>query len=126
MTPSAPLVIPIRGVALTSAGSSVQVPASASAAIVNVIAVDTTGDGFLTLWPCDGDVPEASNINFRSNEIVANGVIAPIGTDGNICIYTHVPTDVVVDIGGWLSDGFIGVTPYRVVDTRYAVGPAPE
>jgi len=126
VTPSEPLVVPVRGASLSAAGADVRVPASAQAAIVNVIAVDTTGDGFVTVWPCDGDPPLASNINYRTNEVIANGVVAPIGTDGSICIYTHVPSDIVVDIGGWMSDGFVGVTPSRVLDTRDAVGPAPE
>jgi len=124
--PSAPLEIPVRGLALSAAGAEVLVPADAQAAIVNVIAVDTTGDGYVTVWPCDGDPPLASNINYLSNEIIANGVVAPIGADGSICIYSHVPSDIVVDIGGWLSDGFVGVTPLRALDTRFGIGPAPE
>ena len=126
ITPATPLEVPVRGRTLALDGSTVQVPASATAAIVNVIAVDTTARGYVTVWPCDGDVPLASNINFRANQRIANGVIAPIGTGGSICIHALVPTDIVVDIGGWVADGFVGVTPYRIVDTRYAVGPAPE
>jgi hypothetical protein len=32
---------------------------------------------------------------------VSNGVIAPVSTNGTICFYSLVPTDIVVDINGW-------------------------
>jgi peptidoglycan hydrolase-like amidase/lysophospholipase L1-like esterase len=123
--PSGPLKIKIHGIELDSAGSTVTVPTSATAAVINVVAVDTLGSGFVTVWPCLGDPPTASNLNYVSNEIVANGVIAPINDDGTICLYTHAASDIVVDVGGWLSGGFVGATPNRFVDTRYGLGPIP-
>jgi lysophospholipase L1-like esterase len=118
--------IPIRGTTLSSNGVSRQVPAAASAAVVNVVAVLPGAQGHMTVWSCDGAPPNASNLNYMANDVIANGVIAPIGTNGSICVFTLATTDIVVDIGGWLTDGFVGAVPNRFVDTRYAIGPAPS
>ncbi len=125
VSPAAPIRIPVRGISLAANGSTVQVPASATAAVVNVIAVAPIGPGHLTVWSCDGAAPVASNLNYRAGEVIANGVIAPIGSDGSICVSTFAAADIVVDVNGWLADGFVAVTPDRFVDTRIAVGPAP-
>ena len=57
--------------------------------------------------------------------IVPNGTMVKIGTGGKISIYalTGCP-QVVVDVVGWFvggstaPGGFVGVTPYRLADTR--------
>ena len=123
--PNRPLTVPIHGRALDGLDGRVTVPASATAVVLNVVAVDTTKSGFVTVWPCNGDRPTASNLNYVGNQIVANGVVAPIGANGAVCLYVHGATDVVVDVAGWMSDGFTGTTPKRLVDTRYAIGPVP-
>jgi hypothetical protein len=42
-------------------------------------------------------------VNFDAGQTVANSVIAPVSADGRICVYSPVPTHVVVDLLGWLS-----------------------
>ncbi len=122
---NAPLEIPIHGITVPVGGNDVIVPANAVAAVVNVVATGTTGGGYFTVWGCEGDPPNASNLNVIPGVDVANGVIASIGPGGSICIYTHASSHMVVDISGWIVDGFVGATPSRFVDTRYSVGPAP-
>ncbi len=122
---NAPLEIPIHGITVPVSGNDVVVPANAVAAVVNVVSTQSTGGGYFTVWGCDGDPPNASNLNYLTGADAANGVIAPIGPDGSICIFTHSASHMVVDISGWLADGFVGATPNRFVDTRYAIGPAP-
>ena len=125
------LKIPVRGAAVMIAGKAVKIPESATGVVVNVVAANPDRAGFVTVWPCAGDVPLASNLAYLGGDIRSNGVIAPIGPDGSICVYSHRPTDIIVDISGWLtgptsgSGGFTGAVPKRFVDTRYAVGPAP-
>ncbi len=127
--PGSPVRIAVRGRALQRDGASVRLPADATAAVLNVTSVDGTHDGYATVWPC-GTRPLASNLNFTARTIVANGVVAPIGSDGTICIHTHRPVHVVVDIAGWFEGGgtpaFVGATPLRVVDTRSNLGPRPS
>jgi hypothetical protein len=123
--PNSPLNVPIHGISVPVNGQNVAVPANAVAAIINVVATEPLAAGHLTVWGCDGGPPVASNLNYVAGATVANGVISPIGPDGSICIYTHSASHMVVDIAGWLVDGYVAVTPERFVDTRYAIGPAP-
>jgi hypothetical protein len=106
------------------------VPSTATAAALNITVVRPTGNGHVTVWPCGVDMPNASNLNYLAGDIVANNVIAPIGDDGTVCLSSFAGSDVIVDISGWFegsaSNGFIGSTPKRLVDTRDATGPAPQ
>ncbi|MEO2176684.1 MAG: hypothetical protein ABGY96_21620 [bacterium] len=52
---------------------------------------------------CDRVALLTSNLNFVAGQIVANNVVAPIGNDGSVCLYSNVPTDVIVDVSGWFS-----------------------
>jgi hypothetical protein len=33
-------------------------------------------------------------------------------------VFTSTPTDVIVDLLGWVGDAFTGMVPTRVLDTR--------
>jgi hypothetical protein len=105
------------------------VPPDATALALNVTIVDPVLRGYATVWPCGQERPTASNVNFLAGTRVPNNVIAPIGPDGTICLYVHRTAHVVVDASGWFGAGtppsFVGATPNRLVDTRFALGPAP-
>ena len=104
-------------------GSTANVPASASAVALNVPVVNPSRPGFVTVYPCDAARPVASNVNFVGGQIVANGVVAPLGASGDICFFSSADTDIVVDIAGWFGgDSFTGATPNRLVDTRNGTG----
>ncbi|MDA7773152.1 DUF5011 domain-containing protein [Pseudomonadales bacterium] len=124
------LTVQVHGINLTSNGQSVAVPTTATAAAINVTVVNPATSGFITVWPCGVDRPLASNLNFVAGQIVANNVVAPIGNEGSVCVYSSAPADVIVDIAGWFnsssSGDFIGTTPERFVDTRDGTGPAPK
>lgn len=129
VTPSDPVRIPVRGAALTVDGVERSIPTEATAVALNLTIVDPLGQGYATVWPCGAERPTASNINFLPGTRVANSVVAPIGSDGSVCVYTHRDAHVVVDVAGWFGGdpaGFTGATPERFVDTRYALGPAPS
>ncbi len=128
--PSVPLAVPVRGATLQTAGGAAAVPASATAVAINLTVVGSDVAGFGTVWPCGAQQPDASNINFVPGSDVANGVIAPIGVDGSICVFTSTDAHVIVDLTGWFSGGgepsFVGTVPKRLVDTRNAIGPIPR
>ncbi|HWM20651.1 MAG TPA: hypothetical protein VNO51_13250 [Ilumatobacteraceae bacterium] len=108
----------VRTVQIEGAGS---LPATTiSAVALNVTAVSPTGEGgFLTIWPTGQPMPVASSLNFVPGDIIANAVISGVGDDGTISIFNFSgDTDVLVDVTGWFSSGFTGVTPYRALDTR--------
>ncbi len=126
---STPLVVPIRGRAVQTAGGPVTVPVTASAVAINLTIVGPLGAGYATVWPCGAPRPEASNVNYVTGDVVANGVIAPIGQDGSICVYTYADAHVLIDVNGWFAGGetpsFVGAIPERLVDTRLRIGPGP-
>ena len=128
-----PLRVRVVGAALTDPvdpSSTIEVPSSASAVALNLAVVQPSGKGHGTVWPCNDPMPDSANINFRRGVNFSNGVIAPIGPDGDICLVLSADAHVVVDVAGWFRGGddpsFVGVVPDRVVDTRYAIGPIPS
>lgn len=98
------------------------VPATASASLLNVTATGTTGSGFLTVYPCGQAVPDTSNLNFGGGQTVANLVLASAGAAGKTCIVSSVTTNVIVDIMAWLpaAADIHGQVPARILDTRRA------
>ena len=96
------------------------VPAEgANAVSLNVTAVDPSGAGYITVYPC-GDRPNASNLNVVAGRTVANAVIAPLSPAGEICLYASVTTHLIADVNGWFASGstFHAIVPARDVDTR--------
>ena len=108
------------------------VPATGVAAVVlNLTATDTSASAYLTAWPDGAARPVASNLNWLPGQTVANRAIVKLGA-GAVDLYTPLGSaDVVLDVGGWLSDSSAGgagslytpVAPVRILDTRPASGP---
>jgi hypothetical protein len=130
LSPPTEINLPIRGNTLSVGGINTAIPEDAIAVSLNIAAVSPTRDGFITVWPCSAARPVASNLNFVTGDVVSNNVIAPIGANGSICLYSLSPVHVVVDASGWfvgnVGNGFIAATPRRLVDTRFGVGPSPR
>ncbi|MEQ1874041.1 MAG: hypothetical protein ABL953_09955 [Ilumatobacteraceae bacterium] len=77
------------------------VPASAVSVVLNVTAIGPAAQGFLTVFACGQDRPNASNLNFKAGDVIPNFVLARIGTGGKVCLYTKEELDVVVDVSGY-------------------------
>ena len=95
-------------------------PATGIGAVsLNVTAANPGEAGFLTVYPC-AVRNTVSNLNFGKGADTANAVITPISATGTVCVYASTPTDVIVDINGWLASpsGLTAVNPQRVADTR--------
>jgi hypothetical protein len=129
VTPATPRAVPIRGRTVLVNGVAQRVPADASAVALNVTIVGSRAAGFATVWPCGTARPDTSNVNFPAGGTVANGVVAPIGPDGSVCVFTSADAHLLVDISGWFAGGtgaaFVGHVPKRLVDTRNSIGPLP-
>ena len=129
ITPSTPRAVPVRGVTLSVNGAAQAIPADATAVALNVTIAEAGAPGYATVWPCGAERPEASNVNFAKGGTVANGVVAPIGADGSVCVFTSVDAHLIVDVAGWFTGGstpgFVGNVPRRLLDTRNSIGPAP-
>jgi hypothetical protein len=70
---------------------------------MNVTAVDPSGWGFLTVYPC-GSVPDASSLNYVAGDsAVANEVIAKLSGSGTVCVYSYAETDLLIDVVGYVA-----------------------
>jgi hypothetical protein len=98
-------------------------PEWARSVILNVTVTGAAGPGYLTVYPCGESRPTSSNLNYDVGVTRAVAVIAGIGTNGAVCIYTQTPTHVVADLTGFYAFGasFSGIQPARLLDTR--IGP---
>ena len=96
------------------------VPADASAAILNVTVTEALGAGYVTVWPCGADRPNASNLNFVTGLTVPNGVISKIGAGGKVCLYVSNATSLLVDVAGFFAatSPYVPLLPARLLDTR--------
>jgi hypothetical protein len=100
------------------------VPEGATAVALNLTVMNPRLNGYLTAFPCGGDLPVVSNLNFRANETVAATAVVPIGVDGKVCVYQNTEAHVIVDLNGAFAvdSGFVALTPARAVDTRSGGG----
>ncbi|MEM1333135.1 MAG: hypothetical protein AAGG08_06715, partial [Actinomycetota bacterium] len=96
------------------------VAADATTAVLNVAAVQPGGPGFVTVHPCDQDLPLASNLNFAAQRNIANTVVTRLDGDGRVCLFTSATTDLIVDVTGTLaSTAFVALdAPARLHDSR--------
>jgi subtilisin family serine protease len=107
------------------------VPTEGVAAVaMNVTVTDTEvgpEGGYLTVYPCGGEVPNVSNINFVDGQTIANSVIAPVSAAGTVCFFVYGKAHVIADISGAIMDGngFESVQPTRRADTRSGLGDVP-
>jgi hypothetical protein len=104
--------------------------------VLNVTVTNPTAAGYVTVWPNDGSAaPTVSNLNFVAGQTVPNRVTVKLGPTGWINIMVAGGNaDVIADLAGWFTDaslasgagsGFSGLTPARILDTRFGVG-APQ
>ncbi len=77
------------------------VPAAASAAVINVAAVDPDSNGFFTVDACNTPRPNASSLNYTTGVNGANEIIVPLSADGKVCVYTQKSTHLIVDVVGY-------------------------
>jgi hypothetical protein len=98
----------------------VGVPADASAVALNITIADPSADGFATAYPCGAAKPNASNVNFRTGQTVANLTLLKVGANGKVCITGTVAMHLIVDVSAFApSTTSLGtLTPARLLDSR--------
>ncbi len=119
--PGGALIVQVSGVGGVSS--------SASAAVINVTATNTTAPSFLTVFPTGVARPLASNLNWLAGQTRPNLVEVPLGLAGQVSLYNSAGSvDVIFDVAGYV-DAPTGVTglfnplvPVRVLDTRDGTG----
>ncbi|HXZ99210.1 MAG TPA: G1 family glutamic endopeptidase [Candidatus Binatia bacterium] len=108
-----------------------QVPSGATAAVLNVTAIQSTAATYLTLYPPGGQRPTASNLNVTAGAIQANLVVVALSSGGQVAIYNAQGSiNVAVDVEGYFSSAtasagpglFHPIPPQRTCDTRSGSG----
>src|SRR5205085_2713112 len=77
------------------------VPGDASAAVLNITAVEARSSGYFTVFPCGAAQPNASSVNYAAGETIPNAVLTRLGDGGKVCIYSYGTTDLLVDVNGY-------------------------
>ena len=124
------------GASRATAGSTTRVAvsdhtaisATATSAVLNVVAVNPSANGYLQITPCL-NVPvtnRTASLVFGQGNVIGNSTIAKLDEFGDICVFSLVETDIVIDATAWIgpagNSGLHVSTPVRVVDTRISVG----
>jgi len=96
------------------------IPARAAAIVLNVTVTEPAAAGYITVYPCGGDPPNASNLNYTAGLTIANMVIAKIGANGAVCVFAQSALHLVVDVGGYFAADSIytALAPQRMLDSR--------
>ncbi len=98
------------------------VPGTATAVVLNVTATAAQDEGYVTVFAPGGAQPTASNLNYAAGDTVANSVIARVGADGVICIFTEGVTDLIVDVAAYIVGGPAPSGSSRCADPSAPVG----
>ncbi len=116
------------GIGLRDAGGVLEVdvlgragiPDDTGAIILNVTVNEPQAAGFVTVFPCGGPPPNASNLNHDPGQTIANSVIVKLGDGGRVCFFTDQVAHLIVDVNGAypLDATFNGLDPARLLDTR--------
>ncbi len=72
-----------------------------NATVVNVL--PGSSDGWITLYPDGAALPNASNLNYVSGQIVPNSFIVGLGPSGAFKIYARTSTHFIVDLSGYFA-----------------------
>jgi hypothetical protein len=119
--------VPTGGEIRVKVTGTAGVPANASAVSLNLTSDRSSTSGYLSVWPCDTPRPVVSSVNYVAGSPSSNAVLVPVPPSGEVCIYSHVRSDVIVDVFGYAGPTgarYDGISPIRVLDTRSGGGPA--
>jgi hypothetical protein len=84
------------------------IPATAQAVSANFAVTNTTGNGFISVWPGGQPqpVPLVASMNFSAGQTIANAVLVPLG-GGGINVFARVTTDLIIDVNGYFEAGVV-------------------
>ncbi len=103
-----------------------RLPATATAAVLNVTGIASTAT-YVTVWPNGAPRPNVSNLNLAARHTRPNLVTVQVGTGRKVRLYTNSgPTHLLADLAGWYATDATGLhtarSPQRVLDTRWHIG----
>jgi hypothetical protein len=115
-----PVAIGADGTVALPVAGRLGVDREASSVALTLIATGPVATGYVTVWACGTPRPVASSVNLLPYATVGNTVIAPIGVDGTVCLWSSSAVSLIVDVQGWTTSrsDHRRVSPARLLDTR--------
>lgn len=116
-----------RGTVAFRVGGVEGIPATVSAVIFNLTVTEAQSFGFVTAYASSSNRPDASNLNYKARQTVANQVTVPVGSDGMVKLYNQSTgtAQLIADVSGYFVAGtptepgaFRALAPSRFLDTR--------
>jgi hypothetical protein len=100
-----------------------RVPAAATAVALNVTGLGGGSDTYVTVWPGGATRPLASNLNLAPGQVAPNLVMVKLGPGQIVDLYNNAGSvGLVADLQGYVTAGYSGISPMRVMDTRVGTG----
>jgi hypothetical protein len=129
-----PIDLQVTGALPTSDGDTVNVPADATAVVLNVTATGASTGTDVRVYPTPDDPasttrPDVSNLNLRAGETTPNLVTVAVGSGGKVRLANAAgQVNLLADIAGYYSASsagrYVPVVPIRFLDTRTGIGSA--
>jgi hypothetical protein len=104
------------------------VPATATAVVLNVAALNPRAGGSATVWPAGASRPATRALSWSPGEVTSKQVTVKLGAGGRIAVFsaTGRPVHLTADVIGWYGPSgtkrFIAVRPVRTFNTRTGLG----
>jgi uncharacterized protein (DUF1800 family) len=104
--PSGGPVLAAGAMRAIAVGGRCGISSAATAVSVNVTAVASTSDGYLTLFPAGTAMPATSTMNYRAGQVRANNAILRLGTAGAVSVFAGQGSgalNVLIDVNGYFD-----------------------
>lgn len=110
---------------------STNLPADATAAVLNLTGTDPTANTFITAYPNDIQQPPTSTLNLTPRQTRANATTVLLNPARQINLYNAAgTTNLIADLAGYYTSGtgslYNPLTPTRVLDTRNTAPIGPD
>ncbi|MGI9644522.1 MAG: CAP domain-containing protein [Ilumatobacteraceae bacterium] len=114
--------LPARTIVRVPVGGHRGVPIDTRAISANFTVDGPASAGYLTAYDCSAGLPSVSTLNYLAGRPVANHAIVPLASDGDLCLYSHAATDLIIDVDGYARGAgqarLTTLDPARVLDSR--------
>ncbi len=114
--------VPIATGSVYTLDLAARAPPGATAVALTLESRDPARPGYFTAYPCGGERPMTSSLNFVAGQRRAAQVLATLSPAGTVCIFSYDAAALDVDVQGWFvpfgATRFTPVVPARLLDTR--------
>ncbi len=104
-------------------------PGGVASVALNVTVDNAADAGYLTVYPCDQGMPNASVVNYQAGQTIAGLVVAKASAAGTVCIFTSAAADLIADASGYFATA-VSYTPLanpvRFMETRAGAPDTPD